>query len=76
MNSASQDILRLYDLKSPQTRHSTVPFLIIPGTPKGGVTSAIHVDPSCKWLITTGGNRGWEGSCSEVLLAYEIGWQK
>lgn len=71
---ASHDILRLYDLKAPQSnKHSTVPFLIVPGPPRAGVISALHVDPTCKYMLSAAGNRGWEGSTTEVLIGYEIG---
>ncbi|CEL02955.1 Putative Transcription factor [Aspergillus calidoustus] len=70
---ASHDILRLYDLKHEQaTRHSTVPFLIIPGH-RTGTVSQLYIDQACRYLISTSGNRGWEGSTTEVLLGYEIG---
>ncbi|KAI9837631.1 MAG: Transcription factor spt8 [Sclerophora amabilis] len=69
---ASFDILRMYDLKEQQAfKHSTVPFLIVPGH-RGGVVSSLYVDPTCRYLISTSGNRGWEGSTTEVLLGYEI----
>ena len=72
--SASHDILRLYDLKEPQAfKHSTVPFLIVPGPPRAGVISALHIDPTCKYMLSAAGNRGWEGSSTEVLIGYEIG---
>ncbi|KAI9814338.1 MAG: Transcription factor spt8 [Thelocarpon impressellum] len=70
---ASFDILRLYDLREQQAfKHSTVPFLIVPGH-RGGVISSLSIDPTCRYLISTAGNRGWEGSTTEVLLGYEIG---
>ncbi|KAL3493191.1 WD40-repeat-containing domain protein [Aspergillus germanicus] len=70
---ASHDILRLYDLKHEQaTRHSTVPFLIIPGH-RTGTVSQLYIDQACRYLVSTSGNRGWEGSTTEVLLGYEIG---
>jgi transcriptional activator SPT8 len=69
---ASYDILRLYDLKEPQTQRSTVPFLIVPGH-RTGVVSHLFLDPACRFMISTGGNRGWEGNSTEVLLGYEIG---
>ncbi|KAI9832986.1 MAG: Transcription factor spt8 [Phylliscum demangeonii] len=72
---ASFDILRLHDLHQPPahaSKHSTVPFLIIPGH-RGGVISSLFLDPTCRYLISTAGNRGWEGSTTEVLLGYEIG---
>ncbi|KAI9777060.1 MAG: Transcription factor spt8 [Geoglossum umbratile] len=68
---ASFDILRLYDLKEQQTKHSTVPFLIVPGH-RSGLVSQLYIDPSCRYLISTSGNRGWEGIPTEVLLGYEI----
>lgn len=73
---ASQDILRIYDLQQqPETqKHSRVPFTIVPGH-RGGVVSAIHIDPSCRFMLSAAGNRGWEGSGTEVLLGYEIGIQ-
>ncbi|PGH16196.1 hypothetical protein AJ79_01963 [Helicocarpus griseus UAMH5409] len=70
---ASYDILRLYDLKDDQTSsRSTVPFLIVPGH-RTGVVSQLYMDTACRYLISTGGNRGWEGANTEVLLGYEIG---
>ncbi|KAI9803239.1 MAG: hypothetical protein M1825_002030 [Sarcosagium campestre] len=70
---ASFDILRLYDLKEQQAfKHATVPFLIIPGH-RGGVISSLYIDPTCNYLISTAGNRGWEGTTTEVMLGYEIG---
>ncbi|KAI5361843.1 Putative WD40/YVTN repeat-like-containing domain superfamily [Septoria linicola] len=72
---ASQDILRIYDLQQPESsKHSRVPFTIVPGH-RGGVISAIHIDPSCRFMLSAAGNRGWEGSGTEVLLGYEIGIQ-
>ncbi|RMZ91017.1 hypothetical protein DV736_g1730, partial [Chaetothyriales sp. CBS 134916] len=68
---ASYDILRLYDLKESQAARSTVPFLIVPGH-RTGVVSQLYIDPSCRFMMSTGGNRGWEGSSTEVLLGYEI----
>ncbi|KYK58826.1 hypothetical protein DCS_05844 [Drechmeria coniospora] len=54
---ASHDILRLYDLRDTRAlKHSTVPFLIIPGPPRAGVISGL----------------GWEGTSTEVLIGYEI----
>ncbi|KAL8785975.1 MAG: hypothetical protein Q9213_003051 [Squamulea squamosa] len=70
---ASYDILRLYDLEQQQTfKHSTVPFLIVPGH-RTGVVSQLYIDPTCRYMISTAGNRGWEGASTEVLLGYEIG---
>ncbi|THY14446.1 WD40 repeat-like protein [Aureobasidium pullulans] len=69
---ASYDILRLYDLRDVENTRSTVPFLIVPGH-RTGVISALHIDPACRFMISTAGNRGWEGVGTEVLLGYEIG---
>ncbi|KKZ59027.1 transcriptional activator SPT8 [[Emmonsia] crescens] len=70
---ASYDILRLYDLKDDHSSgRSTVPFLIVPGH-RTGVVSQLYMDTACRYMISTGGNRGWEGANTEVLLGYEIG---
>lgn len=69
---ASYDILRLYDLKESQSQRSTVPFLIVPGH-RTGVVSHLFLDPACRFMLSAGGNRGWEGASTEVLLGYEIG---
>lgn len=76
-SSASQDILRIYDLSASTANRNrpAVPFTIIPGH-RGGVLSAIHIDPACKFMLSAAGNRGWEsGAGTEVLLGYEIGAQ-
>lgn len=64
---ASYDNIRIYDLNGS----SKMPFLIIPGH-YGGVISSIYVDNTCKYMLTASGNRGWNGSYTETLLAYEI----
>ncbi|KAH7112884.1 transcription factor SPT8 [Dendryphion nanum] len=69
---ASYDILRLYDLREPEITKAAVPYLIVPGH-RTGVISQLYLDPSCTFMISTGGNRGWEGATTEVLLGYEIG---
>ncbi|KAF2646488.1 WD40 repeat-like protein [Massarina eburnea CBS 473.64] len=69
---ASYDILRLYDLRDTETKVQATPFLIVPGH-RTGVISQLYLDPTCRFMISTGGNRGWEGGSTEVLLGYEIG---
>ncbi|KAI0975644.1 WD40-repeat-containing domain protein [Xylaria arbuscula] len=71
---ASHDILRLYDLQAETTgtKHAPPPFLIIPGPPRAGVISSLYVDASSRFMVSAAGNRGWEGSCTEVLIGYEI----
>lgn len=75
---ASYDILRLYDLKhsvTGQATKSTVPFLIVPGH-RTGTIAHLHLSKDCRYMMSTGGNRGWEGQPTEVLLGYEIGVPK
>lgn len=86
-HSASYDILRQYDLTHPtlsslsssannDTRPASTaatPFLIVPGH-RTGVISQLYLDPTCSFMISTGGNRGWEGATTEVLLGYEISY--
>lgn len=78
---ASHDILRLYDLEHPaagkdkdgKTKGTgSVPFLIVPGPPRAGVISALWIDPTCRFMVSAAGTRGWEGTCTEVLIGYEI----
>ncbi|KAJ5649594.1 uncharacterized protein N7484_003317 [Penicillium longicatenatum] len=69
---ASHDILRLYDLQHDQSSRQTTPFLIIPGH-RTGTISQLYLDNACRFMISTSGNRGWEGNTTEVLLGYEIG---
>ncbi|KAK5157052.1 Transcription factor spt8 [Recurvomyces mirabilis] len=74
---ASQDILRIYDLKHDEIEgraRSAVPFTIVPGH-RGGTISEIFVDSGCRFMLSAAGNRGWEGFGTEVLLGYEIGVQ-
>ncbi|KAF3031470.1 Transcription factor spt8 [Didymella keratinophila] len=79
---ASYDILRQYDLShttasttgtSTSTNTAATPFLIVPGH-RTGVISQLYLDPTCSFMISTGGNRGWEGATTEVLLGYEISY--
>ncbi|KAH7136688.1 WD40-repeat-containing domain protein [Dactylonectria estremocensis] len=70
---ASYDILRLYDLKDTRSaKHSSVPFLIIPGPPRAGVISGLYLDPTSRFMLSSAGTRGWEGTSTEVLIGYEI----
>ncbi|CAK7200883.1 Transcription factor spt8 [Sporothrix eucalyptigena] len=70
---ASHDILRLYDIQhSSALPHSNVPFLIIPGPPRAGVISHLYIDQTSRFMISTAGTRGWEGTNTEALIGYEI----
>lgn len=72
-HSASHDILRLYDLQHDySSRQTTTPFLIIPGH-RTGTISQLYLDNACRFMISSSGNRGWEGNSTEVFLGYEIG---
>ena len=33
----------------------------------------LDVDASCRFMLTAGGNRGWGGATTEVVLGYDIG---
>ncbi|KAL2758323.1 hypothetical protein ACRALDRAFT_1055257 [Sodiomyces alcalophilus JCM 7366] len=70
---ASHDILRLYDTRDTSAfKHSSVPFLIVPGPPRAGVISALYIDRTCRYMISAAGTRGWDGTCTESLVGYEI----
>lgn len=64
---ASNDNIRLYDLKTS----AKVPFFIIPGH-HGACISSLYVDPACKYMVSSSGNRGWQGTSTDVALVYEI----
>ncbi|ETS81686.1 hypothetical protein PFICI_06688 [Pestalotiopsis fici W106-1] len=72
---ASHDILRLYDLRAEErtSKHSPPPFLIVPGPPRAGVISNLYIDATSRYMISTAGTRGWEGSSTECMIGYEIG---
>ncbi|KAK6204061.1 Transcription factor spt8 [Pestalotiopsis sp. IQ-011] len=72
---ASHDILRLYDLRSEErsSKHSPPPFLIVPGPPRAGVVSNLYIDATSRYMISTAGTRGWEGTSTECMIGYEIG---
>ncbi|KAJ1879979.1 Transcription factor spt8, partial [Kickxella alabastrina] len=70
---ASTDNVRIWDLDLPPVvaGRSTVPFQIIPGH-HGGCVSGILVDEASRYLVTTSGNRGWDGVSNNVCLGYEV----
>lgn len=73
---ASYDNIRLYDTtaisgNSGSNKTNASPFFIIPGH-HGGAISNIYIDPTCRFMISTSGNRGWQGISTDVALLYEI----
>ncbi|CCH62276.1 hypothetical protein TBLA_0G03390 [Henningerozyma blattae CBS 6284] len=68
---ASYDNIRLYDMNASTSKSSASPFFIVPGH-HGGAISNIFVDPTCRFMISTSGNRGWQGVSTDVALLYEI----
>ncbi|KAJ2484041.1 Transcription factor spt8 [Coemansia sp. RSA 2320] len=69
---ASADNLRVWDLDHPTTeRRSTVPFQVIPGH-HGGTISSVFIDESSRYMITSSGNRGWDGTSNNTTLGYEL----
>ncbi|CCD24301.1 SAGA complex subunit SPT8 NDAI_0C06420 [Naumovozyma dairenensis CBS 421] len=69
---ASRDNIRLYNTKPENTSKSSgAPFLIVPGH-HGGSISNLYVDPTCRFLISTSGNRGWQGVSTDLTLIYDI----
>lgn len=87
-NSASFDNLRLYDLSDQGNKSTVpfliipghhggvissicklrplIPLLL------SNTYLDKDVDATCQYMISTAGNRGWEGMSTEVLLGYEI----
>ncbi|QID86653.1 Transcription factor spt8 [Saccharomyces pastorianus] len=74
---ASRDNIRLYNVdvavaaSNPSTKSSKVPFLIVPGH-HGGIISNLYLDPTSRFLISTSGNRGWQGNSTDTTLIYDI----
>ncbi|ORX81755.1 WD40 repeat-like protein [Anaeromyces robustus] len=80
---ASNDNIRMWNLKENETvldvEHilsnklgvPQVPFIIIPGH-HGGMVSDIFIDPTCRFMITASGNRGWEEKTTNICLFYTI----
>lgn len=69
---ASRDNIRLYNTgNNPHSKGTTVPFLIVPGH-HGGAISNMYVDPTCRFLVSTSGNRGWQGNSTDTTFIYEI----
>ncbi|KWU47061.1 WD40 repeat-like protein [Rhodotorula sp. JG-1b] len=44
---------------------------VVPGH-YGGTVSNLHIDPTCRWMTTTSGHRGWDGTSTENLVIHEI----
>ncbi|KAI8990066.1 WD40-repeat-containing domain protein, partial [Pilobolus umbonatus] len=72
---ASNDNIRLWNTKmgftKPSKQSNIIPFSILPGH-HGGTISRIAIDPTCKYMVTTSGNRGWEGVSTNACLFYDI----
>ncbi|RPA83305.1 WD40 repeat-like protein [Ascobolus immersus RN42] len=77
---ASFDNLRLQDLTwdpdsvtgvGGRKKEAGVGFLIVPGH-HGGVVSSLWCDPSCRFMVSCAGTRGWDGSTTECFLGYEV----
>lgn len=69
---ASRDNIRLYNTGiNVNSKGTAVPFLIVPGH-HGGVISNLYVDPTCRFLISTSGTRGWQGNTTDTTFIYEI----
>lgn len=68
---ASNDNIRIYDVNQYTKSSSNTPFLIVPGH-HGGMISNLYVDPTCRFLISTSGSRGWQGQSTDTTLIYEI----
>ncbi|QHS74800.1 SAGA complex subunit SPT8 [Saccharomyces paradoxus] len=74
---ASRDNIRLYNVEvavavsNPTTKSSKVPFLIVPGH-HGGIISNLYLDPTSRFIISTSGNRGWQGNSTDTTLIYDV----
>ena len=64
--AASNDNIRIFDINNIDKTP-----LIIPGH-HGGCISNLYVDPTCRFMISTSGNRGWQGNTTDVTIIYDI----
>ncbi|KAG2181257.1 hypothetical protein INT43_008840 [Umbelopsis isabellina] len=55
----------------PTKLSSVIPFTILPGH-HGAVISSLLIDPTSRYMISTSGTRGWEGTSNNGCLIYEI----
>ncbi|KAJ1546529.1 Transcription factor spt8 [Nowakowskiella sp. JEL0078] len=56
---------------SPLIETSIAPFSIVPGH-HGGVISSLYLNDTAKFLVSTSGNRGWDGVSTERCIFYQI----
>ncbi|CAL9729461.1 transcription factor Spt8p [Monosporozyma unispora] len=68
---ASRDNIRLFDTTSSQSSSNPSNFLIVPGH-HGGIISNLYIDPTCRYLVSTSGDRGWQGQTTDTVLIYDI----
>lgn len=68
---ASHDNIRIYDLRIYEYQKKT-PFLIVPGH-HGGVISDVLFDPTYRYMVSSSGNRGWQGNSTDTTFIYEVG---
>ncbi|ODV84088.1 hypothetical protein CANARDRAFT_202000 [[Candida] arabinofermentans NRRL YB-2248] len=81
-----QDNIRLWDLRMSggandwatnelvddgKNKNRKIPFMIIPGH-NGGILSDLYIDPTCRFMVSASGNRGWQGKAGDYVFIYEI----
>ena len=87
LRSASQDNIRLWNVnENLEQRPRALGFKIIAGH-HGGVVSQIReitepasfalltiavIDPTCKFMVTASGDRGWHGESTRTVLVHEL----
>ncbi|KAI9315180.1 WD40-repeat-containing domain protein, partial [Dichotomocladium elegans] len=73
-------------LTGSSASYKTNPFTILPGHHSGSISHIgntksgnvsmyfvwLVIDPTCRYMITTSGNRGWDGVSTNACLFYEI----
>lgn len=77
--TASRDNIRLFDTTTQSSGNmnsnkNSNPFLIVPGH-HGGMISQLYVDPTCRYVVSTSGDRGWQGQSTDVVLIYDVDLQ-
>ncbi|GAA5883383.1 hypothetical protein JCM3774_004870 [Rhodotorula dairenensis] len=61
------------EAKSNRRGNTRMPIgaTVVPGH-YGGTVSSLYVDPTCRWMMTASGHRGWDGTSTENLVIHEI----
>ena len=72
--AANQDVLRVWDLDKARATGGKGGARVVVGAngDRGGRVSALVLSGDGRWLLSAGGNRGWDGIGSEAVVVHEV----